>query len=225
METIFTARRRPIIVAPLFLITSLIFALPTAAAPFDNGDFDGSDGWLGELIDIDDPSNDEVGIDPATFPQFALVGNGFARLSTDDTFDAVVLYQSFTLDASARTLSFDYGWTLTDGSATYPDFVQATLLTDDFMDSIDLFPGAVDTSAATGSGEANTDISVFVSNFAGRTVYLEFLVQDGDDDPGDVFQIGNIAISSVPNPSTLLLALPVLLLLRRRAGRPAPLKR
>ncbi|WP_172965405.1 hypothetical protein [Candidatus Thiodictyon syntrophicum] len=162
-------------------------------------------------------------VDPPTEPQFKLMGGGFARLANDADYYQVSLFQSFDLDPSAQTLSFDYQWALTAGDPQNPDFVQAVLWLSDFSDHIDLFPSSVDTSGASGTGAAITGIDAF----AGQSVVLEFLLEDGDFNEHDWFAIGNVAIAgaSVPLPPTLLMLLPGLGLLARRAdwyrtGRP-----
>lgn len=196
---------RPRLLSPLFLTLSLGLAGEVGAGPLINGDFADFGGWSGDRVDLDDPNNDEIGIDPTTgSPQFKLIGGGFAALTTSDPFDEVWLYQSFTLAPSAARLSFAYDWTLTATDPDFPDFVQATLWTDGFLDSIDLFPSALDTSAPAANGTATTD----VSRLAGLSVVLEFAVQDGDFQLGDELQIGNITIAEapLPGPWTLVLA-------------------
>ncbi|WP_200236594.1 hypothetical protein [Thiohalocapsa halophila] len=142
-------------------------------------------------------------MDPGADPRFTLEGGGFARLSDDDNYSDIVLYQGLTLAASAVSLSFDYVWSLTAGDPANPDFVQATLWLADFSDLIDLFPAALDTSAATSAGTASTDISAF----AGTDVLLEFFLQDGDGTRADWLQVGNISVAEAPLPSPAALVL------------------
>ncbi len=192
------------------------------AGPFVNGAFANFDGWTGAVLATATGASSTV--DPPTGPQFTLIGGGFAKLANDDSYDQVSLFQSFDLDPSAQTLSFDYQWALTAGDPQPSDFVQALLWLANFSDHIDLFPQPpFDTSAPTGAGTATTGIGAF----AGQSVLLEFLLQDGDVVAQDWFAIGNIAITgaAVPLPPTLMLLLPGLGLLARRAdwhraGRP-----
>jgi hypothetical protein len=203
----------------LVLAATAAYESPWAAPAFDNGAFvDDFDSWSGLITDS---TFTPTLVDPATDPRFQLIGNGFAELSNDSTYFEAILFQDFLLDGTATALAFEYAWMLSataTGPGASPDFVQALLwLIDtngDFVDYIDLFPAALDTEAATGSGTSITDISPF----AGETVSLEFLVQGGDSTMSDWLQIGNIAIAQAPlPPSTALLLLGLAPLLCRRA--------
>jgi hypothetical protein len=179
---------------------ALALWLPAAwAGPFVNGaaeDFTGAEGFISD-------GSTELLVDLTTDPRFELDGTGFARLQNDLDFYKVILSQTLDLAPTAQTLSFRYAWSLTAGDPDNPDFVQATLFwLDDFDEFIDLFPAGIDTSAPTGAGIAITDISAF----AGRTVLLEFLVQDGDFDERDWFEIGRRP-APIPLPTTLSLLL------------------
>lgn len=195
---------------------ALALWLPAAwAGPFINGapeDFTGAEGLI---------RNSGTGVlepaDPTTNPHFELDGTGFARLQNSVDFYEVILFQTLDLAPTAQTLSFHYAWSLTAGDPASPDFVQATLWLADFSAFLDLFPLSIDTSAPTGSGIATTNISAF----AGQQVLLEFLVQDGDFDERDWFEIGRRpAPIPVPTTLTLLLAGAGLLGLTRRQSTP-----
>jgi len=183
------------------------------AGPFVNGAFANFEGWTGAVRD--NVTSNRSLVDPPTGPQFTLMNGGFAKLANDPVNFEVSLFQSFDLDPSAQTLSFDYQWALT--AADPPaDFVQAVLWLAGFTNYIDLFPQPpFDTSAPTGKGTASAAIGAF----AGQSVVLEFLLEDGDFDEADWFAIGNVAIAAaaVPLPPTLVLLLPGLGLLVRRA--------
>jgi len=183
------------------------------AGPFVNGDFSSFTGWSGAVRGGSDPP---VTVNPTTDARFALPQSGFAGLYNDSSFYEVVLSQGFDLDASARTLRFDYAWALTAGDPDNPDLVQAVLWLADRSVFIDLFPLSLDTSAPSGSGSQIADISAL----AGSQVLLEFVLQDGDFDELDWFEIGHVAIVSeqVPLPATLALLLPGLGLCARRGG-------
>lgn len=187
------------------------------AGPIINGDFSSFDGWSGAIRNSTTDILEDV--DPASDPRFSLEPGGFSRLSNELDYYEVVLFQQFELNPTAISLGFDYAWSLTAGDPTFPDLVQALLWLPDFSDFIDLFPASLDTSAPSASGAASTNVSAF----AGRSVVLEFLVQDGDFDEQDWLQIGNVAVSggTVPLPATpLLLAIgvPLLALRGRRRG-------
>jgi hypothetical protein len=177
--------------------------LPGAwAGPFVNGapeDFTSAEGLIRDTSTLE-----LVAADPLTdATHFELDGTGFARLQNSVDYYEVILLQTLDLAPTAQTLSFHYAWSLTAGDPDNPDFVQATLFwLDDFDEFIDLFPPTVDTSAPTGAGITITDISAF----AGRTVLLEFLVQDGDFDERDWFEIGRRP-APIPLPTTLSLLL------------------
>lgn len=183
------------------------------AIPFVNGApeaFTGAEGL------IRDSTDELVTADPLTdATHFDLDGTGFARLQNSSDFYEVILSQTLDLALTAQTLSFHYAWSLTAGDSTSPDFVQATLWLEDLSAFIDLFPLSIDTSAPTAAGIAITDISAF----AGRSVLLEFLVQDGDFDERDWFEIGRRPIP-VPTTLALLLGGLGLLGLHRRHGMP-----
>lgn len=201
------------------LLGSWFLSLGASAGPLLNGSFTDFDGWSGSIRDSD--TDVLVDVDPATDARFSLIGSGFAQLSNDSEYYEVILYQDFDLLSDASTLSFDYSWSLTASDPSAPDLVQATLWLADFSDFIDLFPPLLDTSAPSGAGNAITDVSAF----AGESVSIEFLVQDGDFNESDWLQIGNITIAEapLPGPWTLVLAGFVPLLgarLTRRHPRP-----
>ena len=104
----------------------------------------------------------------------------------------------------AVTLSFDYAWSLTDPAA---DFPQAGILDPlDPLSFINLFPDTTDFSLPVNSGTASIDISAL----AGQVRTLQFLLQAGDMNEADSFQIGNVEIIPMPEPSSgglVLLAL------------------
>lgn len=183
------------------------------AAPFVNGDFSSFTGWSGA---VRDGSGSLASVDPAGDSRFSLPQSGFAGLYNDSSFYEVSLSQAFDLDASARTLQFDFVWALTAGDPDNPDLVQAVLWLADRSAFIDLFPLSLDTSASSGSGRRSADISAL----AGSPVLLEFVVQDGDGVEQDWFEIGHVAIvaEQVPLPPTLALLLPGLGLCARRGG-------
>jgi hypothetical protein len=197
--------------------------MPAFAGPFVNGDFTVSPDFVGWQGLIRNSATDDLEpVDPPAAPWFGIVGGGLARLANDADYYEVSLSQVFDLPADARTLAFDYRWLLTSGDPAAPDFVQALLWLADLSDFIDLFSSSLDTSAATGSGTATTDIS----RFAGGAVLLEFLLQDGDIDEQDWFEIGRVALITAPVPvsPTWLLLLPGLGLwltggARRRSAR------
>jgi len=183
------------------------------AGPFVNGAFGNFDGWTGAVLAT--ATGASTTVDPPTGPQFTLIGGGFAQLANDADYYQVSLFQSFDLDPSAQTLSFDYQWLLTGRDPQYPDYVQAVLLIAGFP-PYDLFPPPpFDTSAPTGAGT----VGIGIGAFAGQSVVLEFLLEVGDMDARDWFAIGNVAITgaAVPLPPTLVLLLPGLGLLVRRA--------
>jgi hypothetical protein len=193
---------------PCILTFLLGFAGPIGAGPLLNGSFTSFDGWAAALQDGSGP----LDVDPAASPNFTLVGNGFAQLTNDPTWFEVVLYQDFELLPTASTLSFDYAWSLTAGDPQFPDFVQATLFLLGSLDFIDLFPASLDTTAASASGTAVTDVSAF----AGKSVSIEFLVQDGDFNEADWLQIGNVTVAEAPlPPSAALIALGLVPLIGR----------
>lgn len=219
----------------LFTAAALCWGLGTAeavAGPFVNGDFaDAPDftGWQGQTRDT--ATDALVPVAPPAAPAapwFSIVADGFARLANDAANYEVILSQAFDLPADARTLTFAYRWALTAGDPDAPDFVQALLWLADLSDFIDLFPAGVDTSAATDDGDGTEDptATTDISRFAGGAVLLEFVLQDGDFDEQDWFEIGGIAVAAAPVPlaPTWLLLLPGLGLLlsggvRRRTGR------
>jgi hypothetical protein len=172
-----------------------------SAAPLLNGDFASFDGWSADIAPS--PSDPFQTVDPVTDPRFTLQIGGFARLSDDDDYSDLALYQEFDLPAAAAFLSFRYAWSLTVDDPNSLDFVQATLWLPDFSDSIDLFPDPPFTSSPSESGTATTDVSAF----AGSAVLLEFFLQDGDGVRGDWLEIGNItfAEASLPSPAALML--------------------
>lgn len=193
---------------PLAILLVASFSQPLMAAPFTNGDFSSFAGWEGVIrntatdLDEDVPNLNADG-------HFSLLGGGFAQISNDVDYYEVTLLQSFDLDPLARTLTFDFDWSLSLTDSVFgKDFVQASLL-DAFGNKLaDLFPLSLDTSALappSGFGPAVTDIS----GFAGQSVIVQFLVQDGDElfDKSDWLQIGNIEITSatVPAPEPLAL--------------------
>jgi hypothetical protein len=179
---------------PYILTFLLGFAGPAGAGPLLNGAFTSFDGWSAQIRDSLTDADSQV--NPAADPRFSLVGGGFAALGNDVDYYEVALFQDFDLLPSVTTLVFDYSWFLTAGDLQFPDFIQATLFLLDSFEFIDLFPSSLDTSAARASGTAVTDVSAF----AGKSVSIEFLIQDGDFDERDVLEIGNIAVAEAPLP-------------------------
>lgn len=202
-----------VLLSGLLLTAVLGFSGGLSAAPLLNGDFPSFDGWWADIAP--GPSDPFQTVDPAADPRFTLQGGGFARLSDDDDYSDLALYQEFDLSAAAAVLSFEYVWSLTAGDPGNPDFVQATLWLSDFSDFIDLFPDPPFTSSPSESGTATTDVSAF----AGNAVLLEFFLQDGDGDRQDWLEIGNITFAEAPLPSPATLMLLGLLPLVRRSLR------
>lgn len=195
---------------PLRITLLLLLAASAATAradPITSGDFGSFAGWSGSIVDSF--TLDLIPVDPATDPDhFTLIGGGFARLTNDFDFFEVALFQDFVLPDDTLTIAFDFAWLLTAGDPFSPDFVQAKLIdpvTRDFL--IDLFPLSLNTSAPSASGTIFEDISFL----AGQTVSLEFILQDGDFNENDRFDIGNIVIETavvdVAEPETILLFL------------------
>jgi hypothetical protein len=184
------------------LLTAVLgFSGGLSAAPLLNGDFASFDGWSADIAPS--PSDPFQTVDPGADPRFTLQGGGFARLSDDDDYSDLVLYQEFDLSSAAAVLSFGYAWSLTAGDPGNPDFVQATLWLSDFSDFIDLFPDPPFTSSPSESGTATTDVSAF----AGGVVLLEFFLQDGDGGRADWLEVGNITFAEAPLPSPAALML------------------
>lgn len=194
---------------PLRITLFLLLAASAATAhadPITSGQFGSFAGWSGSIVDSS--TGDSLPVDPATDPHFNLIGGGFASLTNDFDFYEVVLFQDFILPDDTLTIAFDFAWLLTAGDPFFPDFIQAKLIdpvTRAFL--IDLFPLSLDTSAPSASGSIFEDISFL----AGQTVSLEFILQDGDFNEADRFDIGNILIATaaveVAEPATILLFL------------------
>jgi hypothetical protein len=187
-------------------------ATEATAAPLQNGDFAAWSGWSAEITQETTPNTFvTTAVDPASDPHFTLLGGGMARLANDATYFEVVLFQAFDLPADATNVSFDFAWSKTNADV---DVVQADLR--DSGDSLhDLFPLDVDLFQLTDSGTATTDISAL----AGQPVILELILQDGDFDETDTFDVGNIAIAAVPEPASaglILLALAAMAVGHRR---------
>jgi hypothetical protein len=174
---------------------SLLGAPVVTAAPLQNGDFASWNGWSAEITEETTPNTFvTTAVDPASDAHFTQMGGGIAQLANDASYFEAVLFQAFDLPVGAATLSFDYAWSITDADF---DVVQADLR--DSGDNLhDLFPLAVDVFQLTNSGTATTDISAL----AGQAVTIEFILQDGDFNEADTFQVGNIAIAVVPEPAS-----------------------
>ncbi len=207
---------RIVFVGLMFLWTSF-FSLSASALPLQDGNFTDFTGWEAVIFD----GTDSI-VDPTIDPHFTLVGGSTAELSNDSTFFEVALFQTFDLPINAGELSFNFAWSVTN--ATLPtgpldpdaDLVQATLIdsiTFNFL--TDLFPLSVDFSLTDNIGLAMTD----VRPWAGQSVMIEFLLLDGDFNEQDFFRVGDIAISQIPAPGTLMLMLGGLLYLCRYRSR------
>lgn len=171
----------------------LILVAPQAVStPLQNGGLSSFTGWDAFIYD-----GSYTAVDPMTDPHFSLAPGG-AKLSNDFFYWEVALSQEFDLAADALSISFDYGWSITDSF----DLVQAVLI-DSASNLYNLFPAGTDFSLTSNSGTAITDISLL----AGQAVTIEFLLQDGDWNEQDTFTVGNIQIetASVPEPGILLL--------------------
>lgn len=182
----------------LFIVTIFICLMlcgTSPAIPLQNGDFSSFTGWSGL---IQDSTNDVWDLaNPDTDSHFALTGGGMAKLSNDYDYYGVALLQEFALPLDASTISFNFEWDKTHAW----DMVQATLYDSTYSSWLDLFPSTTDFGQLTNSGTATTDI-LFL---AGSTVTIEFLLQDGDYDEADWFKIGNINITPIPEPCTMML--------------------
>jgi len=196
------------------------FAPMAVRADLINGDFADFNGWQGTVIDSF--TLDATTTDPASGPNFALGGGGTAVLSDSFEFFTASLRQEFTMNAGATELAFDYGWTLTSDTSNPDlglDFVQAVLIDTVTNTVLNLLDG-VDTSASL---QPMAHAMVDVSQYSGRAMAIEFLIQDGDFNEADSFRFGNIAVSgapvTVPEPSSIGLfgvGLVAIWLLRRR---------
>jgi hypothetical protein len=198
-----TARYKPRSPLALMLLGAAALLLAgSARATIINPDFSsGFDGWQATLD-----------FNPAapSPPEFTLpAGGGLARLTTSVDFFDVALFQTFTMDADAGTLSMDFDWSITDPF----DFVQISLR--DIVTNMDfdlLVLGGFDPTQLTGAGRLEVDVSAL----AGRQVELLAFVQDFDFGD-DMLTFCNIAVASAPvttpAPASLpLVALAMLLL-------------
>jgi len=197
------------ILMAVVLTTNLALASHSVyAAPLQNGNFSsGFTAWTAEITDSF--SFAITAVDPVADPHFDLVG-GLAKLANDFDFFEVALSQEIMLPADANEFSFDFDWTITcddplgtcAGSFGSNDVVQASFLVAG-SPVLNLFPASIDPLQLTASGTATTDIS----SYAGQTVVLEFLLQDGDFNEADMFSVGNIGITVAPavapEPTTL----------------------
>jgi hypothetical protein len=186
-------------------VFSLLFAIWIASAsadPLQNGDFVGFGSWSAGITDS--TTLVTAIVDPASDAHFSLLGGGSAQLSNDVAHFEVVLFQEIDIPGDAALLSFDYAWSLTDPAS---DFPQAAILDPlDPLSFLSLFPASTDLSLAVNSGTASIDISAL----AGQVRTLQFLLQAGDMNEADSFQIGNVEIIPMPEPTSgglVLLAL------------------
>ena len=180
----------------LFIVTIFVHLMlcgTSPATPLQNGDFSSFTGWSGEIQD----STDWYTADLATDSHFALTGVGMAQISNDLDYFGVALFQEFDLPSDASTISFDFEWDKTDDY----DMVQATLYDSTYSSWLDLFPWTTNFDLLTNSGTATTD----VLSLAGSTVTIEFLLEDSDYNTTDWFKIGNINITPIPEPCTMML--------------------
>lgn len=196
----------------------LLLLATTAHANLINGDFEDFAAWQGALVDSE--TLDRLDVDPSSYgSNFSIVGDGTAELSNSFDYFEVSIRQEFFLALDAAAVAFDMGWSLTSDSAgdfVGFDFVQAILF--DALTGIplvDLLTGT-DTSAAF---QPLTRFLADVSGLAGRSVILEFLLQDGDFDESDSLRFGNLEILrdtviGVPEPPTVALMLLGLLSIR-----------
>jgi|LGVF01.1.fsa_nt_gb hypothetical protein len=172
----------------------LVLCGTSLATPLQNGDFSsGFTGWSGYIWD----GSSGTYVDPASDDHFILT-EGMSQISNDSTYYEVALFQEFDLPLDAFTLSFNFSWEKTDAW----DVVQATLYNSTEM--LDLFPSTTNFNQLTASGIATTDIS----SMAGRTMTIEFLLQDGDWAETDWFKMDNIVIAQqqpIPEPCTMAL--------------------
>jgi hypothetical protein len=180
----------------LFIVTIFVHLMlcgTSPATPLQNGDFSSFSGWEGVIWD----GTSETYVDPASDTHFKLITGGMAQLSNDSTYFEIALFQEFDLPSDTSTISFDFEWDKTDEW----DMVQATLYDSTYTVWLDLFPSTTDFDPLTNSGTATTDIL----SWAGSTVTIEFFLQDGDWDEKDLFEIGNINITPIPEPCTMML--------------------
>jgi hypothetical protein len=200
----------------LFLQTMALAAgLLCSGASFANllnGDFSsGFTGWEGELFDGATTSS----LNPVTS---SATGNFYVNLSgeavvTNDDFNwSVALFQDFTVQsllAPGNTLLLELDFSATVSGA-FDDLVVAQL--EDLsgsLSTLDISGGSVD-----------------ITDWAGSSAEILFLVEDVDLTAGDFLTINNIRITqhaaSVPEPGTsaLFLSAGLALLARRRLFRP-----
>lgn len=189
----------------VFLLPWVVYAGHASALPLQAGDFVSLTPWQGEITDVASASPTTVA-DLANDSRYTLTQPGYLRLQTDPNSDLsqnyfrVSLFQGFDLSQQATEIRFDYSWQLSDPSS---DFVQALLydLSGTFQ-PLNLFSEAgIDTAQLIGSGQLTVDVSAW----AGQSVLLDFLVEDGADDVSDFLQIGHAQVTAVPLPGTLVL--------------------
>ncbi len=184
----------------LALLGCLCFS-SAQAVPLQNGDFSSFDGWFGDKGDL------FGGAITTLVGEAGLAGDANfgvaprATLLNDSTNFGLSLYQVFDLSSGASTLSFDYGWTLSDAGA---DEVSATLFDAALNPVLDLFLG-VDVS----QNVANGSVSANVSALAAGSYRLEFNLIDGDFNETDNLHLANVVVQdlpgTVPLPATWLL--------------------
>jgi len=195
------------------------------AAPFQNGTFDTNfNGWLGELhaADLNGDIIAHYDLDPNA-PSFTLdaegdgtpenyqnnyfsIDNHQAKLTNDETFFDVVLYQDFDMETLSpgwtMDISFWIKWTPTNSDQ---DSLSA-ILTDNNNSSNQL---ALLASISTNDLTDGVNVVVDVTSFAGKNVDLAFSLLDYDFDTRDKLLIDNITFNkhsaSVPEPATMFL--------------------
>ncbi len=176
-----------------------------------NGDFSsGFTGWEGELFD--GTSTTTVSPLPGGFGANFDVSSGTAVITNDDTNFGVALFKDFTVQsllAPGNTLLLELDFSATVSGA-FDDLVVAQL--EDLsgsLSTLDISGGSVD-----------------ITDWAGSSAEILFLVEDVDLTAGDFLTINNIRITqhaaSVPEPGTsaLFLSAGLALLARRRLFRP-----
>ncbi|MFD3318664.1 hypothetical protein ACE414_13575 [Alteromonas macleodii] len=182
-------------------ITLLMLALSLsskASATLINSSFDNAfDGWQGQ-VDIFDGTNELFFVDVNNFYDFSnnfSTDTGALFLSTDfrgaDEIFGVYLFQSFTVGASAHSLSLVFN--------AVADFFQVAL----FDSNANLLHDFV-TDGATAD----------LSALRGQMVSLEFAVGDTNFSLGDTLTVSNIQLAdtsvAVPEPFSFSLLLMVL---------------
>lgn len=185
-----------------------------------NGDFSGAgaspdtfSGWITDVSNFVRPTD----------------GGGFAKFDSSDLsspIPSIHLAQSFALDSGSSKLSFEFNISSTGTylNSSARDSFQITLF-DSSTIPVELFPSnpplftafySIDNDGLTESFDANfvtsqdigggfKRITLDVSSLTPQTLFLDFLLNGNSDGLDTSVQLDNVAISSVPEPASIVL--------------------